>query len=186
MTPQLKKVLLIGGSLLAIAAGIAIYSYRKNKPDNTDTGGDSGEENKDNSVNVNLTPDYSGNQSNEPKTSSGGSSWSTPTPKKGSWSDSVPKTNTSSSTPKTTTIVKLDDVLASSLTGANTKKIYGVIDGLKFYNLEGKEAGKTIKNKLLGNIAIVTKDSKGTKMVYFLGTNGVKYKMPSIGLNVAI
>lgn len=167
MTPQTKKILLIGGSLLAIAAGIAIYSHRKNKPENIDTGeGESKDENKDTSGNTYLIPDYS----------SGGSSY---TPRGSGRADvQEPK--------KETKIVKLDDVLAGGIKDANGKKIYPIIDGLKFYNLEGNESGKTVKNKLLGTIAIVTKDSKGTKMVYFLGTNGVKYKMPSIGLNVAI
>ncbi len=167
MTPQIKKVLLIGGSLLAIAAGIAIYSYRKNKPDNTDTGGDSEEGNKGNLGDINSTPDYS----------SGGSSY---TPKN--------STNTSSSTPaKPTKLVTLIDYLSSGIGNANGKSISAKIDGLKVYDLEGKEAFKTTKDKFLGRITKATKDSKGTIMIYFKGgANGVDYKMPSVGLNVAI
>jgi len=169
MTPQTKKILLIGGSLLAIAFGIAIYSHKKNKPDSGDASNE-GDNNKEGNTDIGSQTETSSTSNVKPLNPSNlGVAY---------------KPNVESN--KESVIVKLDDVLAGGLKSANGKKIYSVIDGLKFYNLEGKEAGKAIKNKLLGNIAVVTQDSKGTKMVYFLGTNGVKYKMPSVGLNVAI
>jgi hypothetical protein len=167
MTPQLKKVLLIGGSLLAIAAGIAIYSYRKNKPDNTDTGGDSSKESNPESGS-DIPSDISPSSNVKPSRTSTGS---------GNLGVAY----------KPTKLVTLIDYLSENTDGANGKSISAKIDGLKVYDLAGKEAFKTTKDKFLGRITKATKDSKGTIMIYFKGgANGVDYKMPSVGLNVAI